>query len=256
MNTLVRYFTGDFNAQEIKRYLVFVCVFFWGFIFLAWLSYPKDHHYSIMTHTFSFLGSWDTKHNPQWWWLFSIAMLFWGVAGIPLVMHIYSYFQEIMPWGARLGAGLLIIGCLNIGLVGIFPDARTVLTGELRVTDIHTKVAIFAAAAFILGISWHGIMLLLDLRDRRQIAHRGLIAPYVFWATVLSTASYFLIKWEFVYAEMKTHAQAAGIPFGSSWSEAMNTRYSFPLWENLSIYTLFIFLVWFSLVLTQKPKST
>jgi len=35
----------------------------------------------------------------------------------------------------------------------------------------------------------------------------------------------------------------------------MNTRYSFPLWENILIYTLFLFLVWMVTALTASDPD-
>ncbi len=257
MNTVVRCLNGRFTDTEIKRYLVFVSATFWGLILLAWIGYPTENKYSIMTHTFSFLGSFEQKHSPEWWWIFSIAMVFWGTAGIPLVLFIHGRFAPLSKWGARIGAGLLLLGCINIALVGVFPDAKTQLTPTVRVTDVHAKVAILAAIAFILGIAAHGLLLLRDrfasacFGGESRFEHRPFVAPYAFWLAILCTASYFLIKWEFVYAAKKAAAQASGQSIGSSWSEAMNTIYSFPLWENLLIYTLFIFLVWLPLALIQ-----
>ena len=242
-------------------YLTFISVTFWSVIFLAWLMYPWENSYSIMTHTFSFLGSYDEKHNPEWWWIFSIAMLFWCFSAMPVVLYIYRHFTGLTLWGARLGAALLLTGCVHIGLVGIFPDARGMVFGVARLGEVHKWVAIIAAAGFILGIGWHGLMLLGDLviavmrRKPCRLAHGWLLPPYVFWLIVLATASYFLIKWEFIYAEMKAAAQASGASIGSSWSEAMNTRYSFPLWENSCIYTLFIFLIWFAGALSVRDKG-
>lgn len=258
MELLKHFLSGDLERTEIRRYLFFMTAVFWGFIFLAWLGYPADHKYSITTHTFSFLGSYNEEHSPQWWWLFSIAMLFWSGAGMVLAQYYRHRFSEISRWGAWVGAILLMLGCLNIGLVGIFPDVRTVWSNGVRVTEIHEKVAVFAAASFILCIIWNGVLLLKDwlgevlFGGERQLAHSGMIAPYTFWLTVLFIGSYHLIKWEYLYAAKKSAAQAAGLPFGSSWSEAMGTRYSFPLWENVLIYTLFIFLVWFAVTLSRE----
>lgn len=260
MEFLARILAGDFERSEIRRYLVFMSVVFWGFIFLAWLGYPAENKYSIMTHTFSFLGSYETKHSPRWWWLFTVAMLFWSGTGMVLALYYRRRFSEVSGWGAWVGAALLMLGCLNIGLVALFPDVRTVLPNGLRVTEIHEKVAVFAAASFILCIVWNGILLLKDWSDEalfggeRHLAHRGMFVPYAFWLSVLFIGSYHLIKWEYIYAEKKAAAQAAGVPFGSSWSEAMGTRYSFPLWENVLIYTLFIFLVWFAVMLSTKQE--
>lgn len=259
MNEFKKYVQGHFTPAALYRYLVFYSGTFWGCILLAWIGYPAENKYSIMTHTFSFLGSYEEQHSPVWWWLFTMAMLFWSVAAIPLVLYIYRHFAQVSRRGAQVGAALLLLGCLNIGLVGLFPDVKTPLGDTLRVTDIHEKVAILAAVGFILGISLHGILLLKDryFAARSLFLHRPFIFPYLFWISILSVASYFLIKWEFVYADMKAAAQATDTPIGSSWSEAMNTIYSFPLWENILIYTLFIFLVWLSLVLSKAgPAST
>jgi len=257
MAAVLQCLRGQFTASALYRYVFFVCVTFWGLIFLAWLGYPEENKYSIMTHTFSFLGSYEMKHSPVWWWLFSVAMVFWAVAGMPLVLHIQRHFAYLSKWGARAGAALLLLGCVNIGLVGIFPDAKTPLGPNLQVTDIHEKVAILAAAGFIFGIILHGVLLLKDrfLSNNHQFEHRPFIPLYAFWLTILFTASYFLIKWEYVYAARKAAARAAGTSIGSSWSEAMNTIYSFPLWENILIYTLFIFLVWLSLLLAKAGPA-
>ncbi len=257
MRALIRYATGDFSATELKRYVAAVSLVFWGTIFIAWLSYPKEHHYSIMTHTFSFLGSFESKHNPQWWWIFSMAMVFWGCASIPLAQYIRRRFHPFSKWGARIGALLLTLGSTGIALVACFPDARGTVIGAWEWTDIHEKAAVLAAAGYIFGNTWHGLLLLLDAlpawwtQTAPRVARLLLLWPFLFWLTVTGAAAYFLIAWEFLYAEMRAAAAASGTHIGSSWSEAMNTRYSFPLWENITIYTLFLFLMWFTLTLPR-----
>jgi len=64
---LIDVLTGRFREGGIKKYVVFESVVFWGIILMSLWSYPRDHHYSIMTHTFSFMGSFESKHNPEWW---------------------------------------------------------------------------------------------------------------------------------------------------------------------------------------------
>lgn len=255
MRALIRYATGDFSTTELRRYVAVVTVGFWGVIFIAWLSYPRDHHYSIMTHTFSFLGSFESKHNPRWWWIFSTAMTFWGCASMPLAQYIRRRFSVFTKWGARIGATFLTLGSTGIVLVAFFPDAHGAVIGNWEWTDIHEKAAVLAAAGYIFGNTWHGLLLLLDAlsswwtRRPPHVARMRLFWPYLFWLCITSIAAYFLITWEFLYAEMRAAAAATGAHIGSSWSEAMNTRYSFPLWENITIYTLFIFLMWFTLTL-------
>ena len=47
-------------------------------------------------------------------------------------------------------------------------------------------------------------------------------------------------------------ALATRIGAGRHRGAALGTRYSFPLWEQMMIYTLFIFLIWFSLALPSE----
>lgn len=251
-DTIFDYLNGAFDRRMLRNYLIFMSTVFWGLIFCAWLGYPEENKYSIMTHTFSFLGSFETKHSPVWWWLFTVALIFWGLCTFPLARYIHRHFRELSVAGAYTGGAFYFLGAFCIILVGIFPDVKTPITDTLKVTDVHAKVAIAAAVGFILGNFTHGILLLKDRFSGNMslFEHRPFAILYGLWLALFVTAAYFLIKWEFVYARMKAAAQATGQPIGSSWTEAMNTIYSFPLWENILIYTLFIFLVAKSLILS------
>jgi hypothetical membrane protein len=261
MNVLARCITGGFRPVELKGYLAFVSTYFWGLILLAWLSFPAEHKFSIMTHTFSFLGSFEEKHNPEWWWIFSIAMVSWGLLTMPLVLYFHRRMAAISRWGARAGSFLLFLGCAGISLVGIFPDANPHLFGSIRWTDIHMKAALFVAVGFIFGIACYGVLLLVDRfylppsKYALRFDHRKLMWPYLLWLAVFSVSAYFLGRWEFVYPRWKAAATAAGVDIGSAWGAALGTRYSFPLWEQMLIYTLFIFLVWFSLALPSETAT-
>jgi len=259
--TLKRIVTGRFDRNEVKRYLAFQTLAFWGAIFVAWLSYPTVNQYSIMTHTFSFLGSFEKKHNPEHWWIFSLAMVFWGMSSIPVVLYLYRRFAMLSTWGARVGCALMLLGSISIVFVGLFPEAHGEVIGEWEWTDIHMKAAPLVAVGYIFAIPLYGILLLRDrfsgysARTGRPFNHRKLLYPYLFWGCIMSAAIYYQVKWEFVYADMKAAAQAAGQDIGSHWSAALNTRYSFPLWENVVIYTLFAFTVWLTLAVPGEAPQ-
>jgi hypothetical membrane protein len=258
MEAVVRFLRGDFQQHEIRRYLAFEAVTFWSLILIAWLLYPAAHKYSIMTHTFSFLGSFNEEHDPQWWWVFTVAMVFWGVATVPVVFYLYRRFALIAPWGAPVGAGLFLLACLGATLVGLFPDARATVFGNVRWTEIHEKATLLIVIGYGLGIPFHGLLLLKDWiaralhREPGPFDHGKLAVPFLCWGAIVGVAVYFQVKWEFVYAQMKAAAQASGGHIGSHWSEALNTRYSFPLWENIVIYTIFAFLIWFTFVMSGQ----
>lgn len=242
------------SAHWIPRYVAFKATTFWGLILLAWISYPSDHEYSIMSHTFSFLGSWNPEHNPDWWWIFTVAMVFWGVATIPLVAYSYRRFRVVSRWGAGMGAFFMLIGCVGVIVVGLVPDVRDTLYGEMRWTEVHAIAAVLVAAGFTLGILWHAGLIVKDRFGARHFdtAHgfhfRAFLWPYLLWGGMVTVAAANQIRWGILYETRKAEAATAGERIGSSWAESLHTIYAFPLWENLVIYTLFAWLVWFTLV--------
>jgi len=252
-----RILLGHFRPGELPKYLAAKALLFWGTIALCWWLYPTENRYSIMSHTFSFLGSFSTDRNPQWWWLFTLAMLFWSAAMFPLIAYTYRRFRHISPLGAAIGAFFFALGSAAIALVGLFPDVSTPMLGTLSWTQVHEVVAILVAVGFILGILWHAALLAYSrflVPHRTSLRHRRFIPPYTLWSSVLAIAAYNQISWDLQYRALKAQALAEGRTIRSSWGESINTIYAFPLWENIVIYTLFAFLLWFTLALPHDPR--
>lgn len=258
---VMRCLAGDFRPTELRPYVTLLAVVFWGLIFISWRIFPKDHHYSIMTHTFSFLGSFEPKHNPDTWWVFSIAMAFWGTCFVPLTFYFRRRFALISPKGAWAGNALFLMGCLGIVLIAFFPDAHGKVIGNLEYTHIHMKAALLVALGFGVGIPLHIALLFRDWRTGQRagvatpFTHRRYVWPSAIWIAVIGTGLYFQIGWDFRYPQLKAAAVAAGKDFGSPWTEAMNTRYSFPLWEHLAIYSIFLFLIWCAAALSLEEEK-
>lgn len=256
---IARIARGHLRHPELNRYLIGLSVVFWGLIFICWMIYPAENRYSIMTHTFSFLGSWEAKHNPQGWWLFTLALIVWGVGTVPLVAYTHHRFAAHYPRLAWPGTFFLLCGCLGMVLVGIFPDVAGDVIPGWRWTKVHEKVAVVAFAGFFLGLMWNALLLAWDAAAARWLGHRShfnhgrLAVPSVTFAAIVAVAVYHLITWEFLYARMRADAAAGGYTIGSSWSEALNTKYSFPLWENVLIYSLYAFLMVFVVLLPRHP---
>ena len=253
----VAFMTGRFTALALPRYLAVKAAVFWSLIALAWWLYPAENHYSIWTHTFSFLGSFEARHSPIWWWIFSVAMTFWGIATLPVALYWGRRFFVVSRWGAVTGSLFMFVGCLGVVLVALFPDAPDVVFGETRYTEIHEKAALLVAIGFTLAILWFGGMLLRDalgkqvLRETR--GYRRFVPPYLLWAGVTGLGVFFQVQWEMHYQTLRAAAEATGASIGSSWSESLGTINGFPFWENLVIYTLYIFIIWFSLALGACP---
>jgi len=259
----MRWIQGHLHAQEVVRYVTALAVLFWCKIALCWWIYPAENQFSILTHTFSFLGRWEDYHNPNGWWLFSSAMFLWGILQVPLVLYAHRRMRAISLWGARMATALLLLGSISISIVGLFPDVRGEVIGTLEYRDIHTWAAILVFVGYALGIGGYGILIARDrIRDGQGKSDAGLhharfALPFAFWIVVVVAAGFFQGRWAFTYARMRAEAEALGQTIGSSWAESSGTIWAFQLWENLVIYALFIFWVWFMLVLPrQLPGRT
>lgn len=245
---------GQFSTPSLRLYLALETFFFYGCIFLCWRQFPVEHDFSILTHTFSYLGSFNEDRNPEGWWLFCVAMTAWGLASIPVVRYIYHRLAPIAPQGGRVAALLLMQGCVGIIIVGLFPDARDTLVGWIRWTTVHYVGAATLVLGFIIGIPLTAHIIrraahLQTLDESTRSAFRRARWPQALFLTTSTIALYFLTRWLFVYEDLKAYAQANGLEIGSSWREAMNSPYSFPLWDNVFVHTLFLYFVWTALTL-------
>jgi hypothetical protein len=257
MHVVTQITQGRFTPRTLRIYLAALILGFWGLILPCWWLYPADGEFSVLTHTFSYLGSFNEDRNPGGWWFFCVAMTGWGFAGIPLVRYFHHRLAPVAPRGARIAAGLLTMGCAGIIIVGLFPDARATLFAWVRWTTVHYVGAAVLVLGFLTGVPWLGALVRRAARDpnlpddvRRAYARARW--PHALFAAISTVALFFLIRWEFIYPALKSAAEAEGREFGSRWREAMNTVYSFPLWDNVFVYTLFIYFVWTALTLPPE----
>ncbi len=253
--SLLRALGGQFEARELRRYLAVEALIFWGLIVLCWSLIPRANQFGIMTHSFSYLGGFDSCHNPRWWWVFSIAMTFWGAATVPTVFYMYRRFARVHVRSAGIGAAILLIGCVGIALVGLIPTGHSAVIGGFNWGRAHRAAGLTVAIAFGIGIFWHEILLFIDGFTRKTLGVHGYwryVRPYTFWWVMAFLATYFLTAWVFVYERMKVEAAATGRHLEGSWTEALNTWYSIPFWETVMIVTLYIFLAWLPLVLPNE----
>ena len=257
METVKRYMSGGHTPTEIRRHLAVLVVVYWGLVFCAWLGYPAAHKYSVTTHTLSALGSFDDRHNPEWYWLFSVAMVYCGITMMPVMLYIRRRLMAVSGFGARVGAMFFLMGCAAIILTGLFPDAHVHVIGNWQWGQIHRNVAGLIAAGFSLGIIWHGLLLLRDKFTRGTFTERGrlpylkLIGPFLVCLPVFAAVGY-RIRWESVWAAMRAAASASGREITVDLSAAMYGLHSFPLLEHVAIWALTIFVVGFAAVLPSE----
>lgn len=260
MKSMLNIVCGRFTPGTLRIYLAAEALVFWGIIFICWRRFPLENAFSIHTHTFSYLGSFELDRNPDGWWLFSIAMVFWGLASMPIVLHNLRKLATARPEGLRLTGVFLATGCVGIVLVGLFPDARGPVVGSIRWTDLHYIGAAVLVLGFLTGISrfarsvrWAARDTALDQATRTTFQRARW--PQAIFLGVSGVALTLLILWIFVYEERRAAAEAAGRIFGSPWHEAMHTPYSFPLWDNVFVQSLFIYLAWTALALSAATPE-
>ena len=257
MDACLRLITGDFDRPVLWRYLAVVYGIYWGLI-LGCLSLFPEHKFTIMSHSYSALGSYSADNNPQWWWLFSIAMTFWGIAMVPVVFYNFRRLAIISVWAAGIGAFFMMVGGIGISLVGFFPDGRGTTFGNLEIRKIHNCVALIGTIGYVVSSICFGIMLIIDALKNATSGEHGdfdykwLILPYLVSGGLFGTGLHFMFRWESVYANLRAAAIAAGQPVPGHFGAALNTRYSFPLWENLAVCALFLFIGWFALALPKE----
>ncbi len=250
----VRILTGQWTPRDARYYIAVTAGVFWGLIALARISYPADHHYSIMSHTFSFLGSFEPKHNPEWWWIFSFAMGFWAISTVPHALFFGRTYALTAPRIGRAVTVFMWIACVGMFGVACFPDAHGAVIGNWEWTDIHEKAAVVGfLGGFAAILTMGGIIIRNLIRGTRLQPPfpKRILIPFGVWLAILILGIHFQVTWARMYPVLKARAQAAGLSFGSSWSESLHTVYGFPLWENLIIYAQFVFLAWSTLILAD-----
>ncbi len=259
MEKVKRYISGQHTRREIRWHLAVLVLVFWGLVFCAWMGYPAEHKYSVTKKTLSALGSFDDRHNPEWFWLFSVAMVYCGLTMAPVIFYIRRRLMAVSDVGARVGAVFFLVGCAAIILTGLFPDAHQPVIGDWQWRHIHVKVAVLIAVCFSLGIFWHGGLLLRDKLTRETFAEQGrfpyltLIGPFLVCLPVFMAVG-MRIEWASLWAAMRPAAGTSGQDIGAYLTAATHGLRSFPLLEHLSIWALTVFVVWFAAVLPSESE--
>ena len=160
-NRFFRFVKGEFQSKELKIYWLITFLFSVLMILIAYLLYPPEDNYTILTHTLSYLG--DYIRNPRGWGFFSVAMIIMGFSFSNMVMYIYKREVLILPWLARSGLFFAQIGCLGVILVGFFPDVH----GENFLEDVsmgkaHNIIAMFAIFGLLIGLIHFGVLFIID----------------------------------------------------------------------------------------------
>lgn len=253
MERLKRYLAGQHTHTEMRWHLAIIVIVFWGLVLCARIGYETGRDYSMHKQMLSALGSFDERHNPQWFWIFTLAMVFCGTFLVPVTFYIHRRFLVISEWGARIGMCLFLLGCTGITFTGLFPDAHLKLFGEVSSSKIHGITASLIIIGFFFGMILHGILLLKDKFRNQEFAEGDasywkFIGPYLVCAAVVG-ATLSRIRWDYLYSAIL----ASGADAARYWDDALKGLDHFPLLEHLAIWALTIYIVWFTILLPHEP---
>lgn len=260
METVKRCVKGTHTLGEIRCHLALLAVGYWMPVYLAWRGYMAERPYSIMTHTLSALGSFDVNHNPRNFWLFSVAMIYCGVAMIPVILYIRRRFAVISEIGARIGSFLFIVGCIAIILTGVFPDAQGKVVGGWEWRHIHIKTAVTIAFGFGLGVIWHWVLILRDMISRGTLAKSGklpylkLLGPFTVTLPVFIAIGY-RMHWKYLFGTLQAAFHLSMEEMNTYWNLVQQDFRFYPLLEHLSIWGLTIFVIWFAAVMPREERQ-
>jgi len=263
MEKVKRYVSGQHTPVEIRWHLAALAVVYWVLILCTWLGYPAENEYSITTHTMSALGSFEEGHNPEWFWVFSIAMVYCGLTMIPIMLYYRRLLTAVSRSGAWAGALFFLVGCAGMILTGLFPDAHSIalhtrFIGDWQWRDLHAIAAGLIAVGFPLGVIWYGALLLRDKFKKGTFAERGkrpylkLLGPFLVCLPIfVITGS--KIRWGSVYAALQAAASASWQEIESHLVAASKGLQGLPVLEHVAIWVLTVFVIWFAVVLPFAP---
>lgn len=257
METVKRILSGRHTPVEIRWHLAALAVVYWGLVFCAWLGYSGKNPFSITTHMLSALGSYDERHNPDWYWVFSLAMIYCGLAMIPVMIYVYRRFATISKRGAWVGAFFFLSGCSGLILTGLFPYAHGTAFGIWDLRHVHGGAAGSMGAAFVIGFLWHGLLLLKDrftaksLVAAEETSYLRLAGPYLVCSPVFIVAGT-RVQWESIHAALQAVAHASLRQAADALRAAFDQFHHFALLEHLAIWALTIYVIWFTIALPHR----
>ncbi|CAL6011097.1 Conserved_hypothetical protein [Hexamita inflata] len=211
-----------------------------------------------MTATFSFLGSNEQNSNPNGWYWFSIGMFTSFFVEIPLIMYVYQRLRLVNFRLAKVSNGFWLTGVSSQFLIGVFRSSRDKVFGKIEFRKIHNIVAIICFLSLLVGAPCSAALVAYDkpksctnYGKKNLLNHRLTDICISLVMLSLFLVVLFCVLWQIVYPIL--YKQDPTI--GSNWTAGMNTIWSFPLWENVCIITLYVYILWFPFMLPARTDG-
>ncbi|CAL6063548.1 Conserved_hypothetical protein [Hexamita inflata] len=257
-NKVWNFICGYLTPVQLLVYSLVGFTVIWCIYGAAYYTYNLSNHYSIMSCTFSFLGSWDDDSNPIGWYWFTIGMCSSFFIEMPIIMYVYQRVKHINKKIALCGNIFWVLGVCAQFLVGCFPSSSTIIFGTTKFRDIHNPTATVTFSALLVGAPCYAALVGYDRPTSCKKIGKGNILNHRYTdicigivIQIMIVALIILGLWQIVYPIM----YAKDPTIGSNWSAAMNTIWSFPLWENVIIITLYLYLIIFPFSLPHRADG-
>lgn len=196
----------------ISFYLPFMVLIFSIFLLLSAIFYPN---YNLIDNAISDLGV--PYLNPNGWFLWSIGMIFIGLAMIPFIPYLYRRLRTINTYFTKIGISFIIIA--DIGMIGLgaFPQYEIFLL-------LHQINAGFSFTGLYLTLFFLGFPVMKDKRIKRPFV--GFFS-FIGWSGIIG----FLTTQ--IYCIVKENSVFDYVNLGSQWF------LNFPLWEWVLLFCVF-----------------
>ncbi|CAL6031601.1 Conserved_hypothetical protein [Hexamita inflata] len=248
------YITGHLSPLQLLLHSISLPLI-WCIYGLSYFTYNTSNHYSVLSCTFSFLGSWDSNRNPTGWYWFTIGMVLSSLFEVPLVLYVHLRLVNVNKTLAQVGTGFWLVGIVSQFLVGCFSCSNSLLAGDVSFGDVHNNVASVTFVALLVGAPVYAALVGYDKPESCRKIGKGNILNHFYTdlfmiivVFAICTVVFFCVLWQIVYLVLKSKNP----DMGSSFNESMNTVFSFALWENVVIITLYIILWGFPFTLPTR----
>lgn len=232
--------TGHFTRKQLLKFMLIAGLIFLTLFLTSLILFPKSLHYSILTHTISYLG--DYTKNPSGWLFFSLSFIIIGLSFIPLILYIHRRVILIEKIWGRLGSLLLIGGSIGVILIAFFPDVHGAdFFNDMSLGKIHVLISFFTVILFLAGFTVYGILFLVNaypsIHGGKPDIYPNARTRYVFFAIAFFGLGTLITQ---IISNLRDYPwPGPGI-------------YSFPLWEWFLSFTFFISIYWLAYTLPNE----
>ena len=229
-----RFFRGEFQDNELPRFMIAAVGGFFILLSFALLLYPAELHFSPLTHSVSSLGLYT--ESPGWFFL-SAAMVYSAVTNVPLIKYLDRHLKPILPNTAQIGTRLLLFSNLCLVFVGIFPNTPTF-------HYLHYYIAFVSFFTWPIGMGAYGVVFVWEIKQNKQNKEEALIRKNKVWPAFAfyGVVIIGMVLSQFIRGLLKIHPYTPSI-------------LSYALWEWIWLIMVIVVFNWVVLVIYRMNKT-